>query len=54
MSTKERPAKPVTKKELSLERRDYFFPPHGGRPPTDEAIRKATQRYIDEEKKENT
>lgn len=31
-----------------MERRDYFFPPHGGRPPSDEAVREATQRYVEE------
>jgi hypothetical protein len=30
---------------------DYFFPPHGGRPPSDQAVREATQRYVDQEKK---
>lgn len=25
--------------------RDYFRPPHGGRPPSDEAVREATRRY---------
>ena len=29
---------------------NYFVPPHGGRPPSDEAVRSATQRYIAEEK----
>lgn len=24
---------------------DYFFPPHGGKPPSDEAVKKATDRY---------
>ena len=28
---------------------DYFKPPHGGRPPSDEAVRQATKRYIEEE-----
>lgn len=31
--------------------RDYFNPPHGGRPPSDEAVRTATQRYVEEAKK---
>lgn len=25
---------------------DYFDPPHGGRPPSDEAVRAASRRYI--------
>ncbi len=29
---------------------DYFFPPHGGRPPSDEAVAKATRRYVEEER----
>lgn len=28
---------------------NYFDPPHGGRPPSDEAVAKATKRYVDEE-----
>jgi hypothetical protein len=30
---------------------NYFDPPHGGRPPSDEAVHAATQRYIDKAKK---
>lgn len=29
---------------------DYFSPPHGGRPPSDEAVREATRRYVEQEK----
>lgn len=29
---------------------NYHVPPHGGRPPSDEAVRAATQRYIQQEK----
>lgn len=28
---------------------NYFVPPHGGRPPSDEAVRAATERYVREE-----
>lgn len=27
--------------------RDYFRPPHGGRPPSDEAVHAATVRYVE-------
>lgn len=30
---------------------NYFSPPHGGRPPSDEAVTKATQRYIEQERR---
>jgi hypothetical protein len=27
---------------------NYFIPPHGGRPPSDAAIKAATERYVQE------
>lgn len=40
----------MTKKTANTKRPDdYFRPPHGGRPPSDEAVRKATQRYIEQD-----
>ena len=33
---------------------DYFFPPHGGRPPSDKAVAIATERYIKESKPAKT
>lgn len=29
---------------------NYFNPPHGGRPPSDEAVKAATERYVAQEK----
>lgn len=31
---------------------NYFDPPHGGRPPSDEAVKAATKRYVEQERKE--
>jgi hypothetical protein len=32
-------------------RDDFLSPPFGGRPPSDEAVHAATQRYIEQEKR---
>jgi hypothetical protein len=29
---------------------NYFDPPHGGRPPSDAAVKAATEKYIQQEK----
>ncbi len=39
----------VTERDLN-----YFDPPHGGRPPSDEAVHAATQRYVDKKEKQKT
>jgi len=33
-------------RERNYKTPDYLFPPHGGRPPSDEEVRKATMKYI--------
>ncbi len=30
---------------------DYFNPPHGGRPPSDAAVKAATARYVEAERR---
>ena len=30
---------------------NYFNPPHGDKPPSDEAVRAATERYVDQERR---
>lgn len=42
----------MAKKEKGTKSDNYFVPPHGGRPPSDEAVKKATQKYIEDEKNE--
>lgn len=34
-----------------MERKDnYFVPPHGGRPPSEAAIKEATRKYVEQER----
>ena len=32
------------------DRDDFFASPHGGRPPSDEAVKLATERYVEQER----
>ena len=52
MSLKARLRNMKLERQQEFEQRgDYFSPPHGGRPPSDEAVKEATDRYRAQEAK---